>query len=195
MRQKQINRATAETKINLSLNVDGKGDVKINTGVGFFDHMLTLLARHAHFDLTAICDGDVEVDQHHSVEDIGIVLGQAFYQCLGDKAGIKRYADVTIPMDEALATVNLDISGRPYFVYQVEGLKDKVGQFDTELVEEFFQAFASHAKVTLHVRVHYGKNTHHMIEAIFKAFGRALAEASLIDGKWQGVPSTKGLLE
>ncbi|WP_368654090.1 imidazoleglycerol-phosphate dehydratase HisB [Ornithinibacillus sp. 4-3] len=195
MRKHEIKRETAETKINLVWNLDGAGKTNIQTGVGFFDHMLVLMTKHGRFDLDVNCDGDIEVDQHHTVEDIGIVLGQAFYQCLGDKVGIERYSTITIPMDEALATVSIDISGRPYFVYRVEGLKDKVGQFDTELVEEFFQAFVSHAKVTLHIRLEYGSNTHHMIEAIFKAFGRVLHAASRINENWQEVPSTKGFLE
>lgn len=195
MRKHEIKRETAETKINLAWNLDGAGETNIQTGVGFFDHMLVLMTKHGRFDLDVTCDGDIEVDQHHTVEDIGIVLGQVFYQCLGDKVGIERYSTITIPMDEALATVSIDISGRPYFVYRVEGLKDKVGQFDTELVEEFFQAFVSHAKVTLHIRLEYGSNTHHMIEAIFKAFGRVLHAASRINENWQEVPSTKGFLE
>lgn len=195
MRKDEISRSTAETSIKLKFAVDGTGETKIKTGVGFFDHMLTLFTKHGLFDLEVLCDGDIEVDQHHTVEDIGIVLGQAFYKSLGNKEGIDRYATISIPMDEALSTVSVDVSGRPFFVYHVEGLKDKVGDFDTELVEEFFQAFVSHAKVTLHINLDYGKNTHHMIESIFKAFGRALNAASKINPEVKGVPSTKGLLE
>ncbi|WP_210468320.1 imidazoleglycerol-phosphate dehydratase HisB [Sporosarcina sp. 6E9] len=194
MRSSSISRATAETSISLDFAIDGSGETDIQTGVGFFDHMLTLFTKHGLFDLKVACDGDIEVDQHHTVEDIGIVLGQAFYKSIGTKEGIDRYATVSIPMDEALSTVSIDISGRPFFVYHVEGLKDKVGQFDTELVEEFFQAFVSNAKVTLHINLQYGKNTHHIIESIFKAFGRALSAASKINPDVKGVPSTKGLL-
>ncbi|GGJ66753.1 imidazoleglycerol-phosphate dehydratase HisB [Virgibacillus salexigens] len=194
MRKHELNRATSETEITLGLTIDGTGISSIQTGVGFFDHMLTLMTKHGLFDINIICKGDLDVDQHHSVEDIGIALGQAFHQALGDKEGITRYASVTTPMDEALSTVSIDISGRAYLVYGVEGLKDKVGDFDTELVEEFFQAFASNAKVTLHIHQVYGKNTHHIIESIFKGFGRALDTASQKNGRIKGVPSTKGSL-
>lgn len=194
MRRHQISRSTAETSIKLDFSIDGDGVADINTGVGFFDHMLVLFAGHGLFNLNVNCDGDLEVDQHHTVEDVGIALGQAFSTCIGTKEGINRYANVTIPMDESLATVTIDISGRPYLVYNVEGVKDKVGSFDTELVEEFFQAFVNHAKLTLHINLAYGKNTHHMIEAIFKAFGRALDAASTKNPRVKGVPSTKGLL-
>lgn len=194
MRRKEITRSTAETSITLDFSIDGSGETDIKTGVGFFDHMLTLFTKHGLFNLKVDCVGDIEVDQHHTVEDIGIVLGQAFNECIGTKEGIDRYATVSIPMDEALSTVSIDISGRPYFVYNVEGLKDKVGEFDTELVEEFFQAFVSHAKVTLHINLQYGKNSHHIIESIFKAFGRALSTASKVNPEVKGIPSTKGLL-
>lgn len=194
MRSKEISRTTAETSIEMELAIDGTGETDIKTGVGFLDHMLLLMTKHGLFDLKVHCDGDIEVDQHHTVEDIGIVLGQAFNASLGTKEGINRYATVSIPMDEALSTVSLDISGRPFIVYNVEGLKDKVGDFDTELVEEFFQAFVSHAKVTLHINLQYGKNSHHIIESIFKAFGRALNAASTINPNVKGIPSTKGLL-
>jgi len=194
MRNKAISRTTAETSIEMELAIDGTGKTDIKTGVGFLDHMLLLMTKHGLFDLKVHCDGDIEVDQHHTVEDIGIVLGQAFHASLGTKEGINRYATVSIPMDEALSTVSLDISGRPFIVYNVEGLKDKVGEFDTELVEEFFQAFVSHAKVTLHINLQYGKNSHHIIESIFKAFGRALNAASTINPDVKGIPSTKGLL-
>ena len=194
MRRKEITRSTAETSIKLDFAIDGSGETAIKTGVGFIDHMLTLFTKHGLFDLKVDCDGDIEVDQHHTVEDIGIVLGQAFSESIGTKEGIDRYATISIPMDEALSTVSIDISGRPFFVYNVEGLKDKVGEFDTELVEEFFQAFVSHAKVTLHINLQYGKNSHHIIESIFKAFGRALSAASKINPDVKGIPSTKGML-
>ncbi|GAB4074074.1 imidazoleglycerol-phosphate dehydratase HisB [Barrientosiimonas marina] len=194
MRQSVLSRETSETAIRLDWHLDGEGNASIQSGVGFLDHMLTLAAKHGLFDLSLTCAGDLEVDQHHTVEDSAILLGQAFREALGDKAGITRYATVTTPMDEALATVSLDISGRSYLVYHVEGLKDKAGQFDTELVKEFFLAFARHAGVTLHINLAYGENTHHMIEAIFKGFGRALDEASRISGRMTGIPSTKGML-
>lgn len=194
MRRKHISRSTAETSIDLDFSIDGNGKTDIQTGAGFLNHMLVLFTKHGLFDLKVKCDGDVDVDDHHTVEDIGIVLGQAFYESIGTKEGINRYATISIPMDEALSTVSLDISGRPFFVYHVEGLKDKVGTFDTELVEEFFQAFVSHARVTLHINLQYGKNTHHIIESIFKAFGRALNTASTINPDVKGIPSTKGLL-
>ncbi|MFU0790354.1 imidazoleglycerol-phosphate dehydratase HisB [Virgibacillus proomii] len=194
MRSYKINRTTTETDISLKLSIDGTGESSIQTGIGFFDHMLTLLTRHGLFDLQVVCNGDLEVDQHHSVEDVGIALGEAFRQALGNKVGITRFASITTPMDEALSTVSLDISGRAYLVYQAKDLKEKVGNFDTELVEEFFQAFASNAKVTLHIHNVYGKNTHHMIESIFKGFGRALDIATQKSERIKGIPSTKGSL-
>ena len=194
MRTANITRNTSETKITCKLNIDGTGKQQIKTKIGFLDHMLVLFTGHGLFDLNVSCDGDIEVDQHHTTEDIGIALGQAFNMAIGDKKGITRYATVSIPMDEALATVHLDISGRPHLVYRVEGLKDKVGNFDTELVQEFFQGFVNHAGVTLHINLEYGTNTHHMIEAIFKAFARALDAASSKNPRVKGVPSTKGLL-
>lgn len=193
-RRQAIKRETKETLINVDLTIDGRGESDIETGVGFLDHMLLLFSSHGLFNTNIYCDGDNQVDDHHTTEDIGIVLGQAFRQALGDKKGISRYARVSIPMDEALATVDIDISGRPYLVYHVDGLKDKVGTFDTELVQEFFQGFTNHAGVTLHINLEYGSNTHHMIEAIFKAFARALDKASRLDPQVKGVPSTKGLL-
>lgn len=194
MRSKNITRQTAETTIDLDFAIDGTGNTNLETGVGFFDHMLTLFASHGRFDLRVKCDGDLVVDQHHSVEDVGIVLGQAFQASIGSKEGIERYATVSTPMDEALATVSLDISGRSFLVYNVDGLKEKVGEFDTELVEEFFLAFTRHAGVTLHINLAYGKNSHHIIESIFKSFGRALRLASAINPDIQGIPSTKGTL-
>lgn len=194
LRNHSITRKTAETNIELDFEIDGEGTGKIDTGVGFLDHMLVLFTSHGLFDTNILCNGDTVVDDHHTTEDIGIALGQAFREAIGDKAGITRYATVSIPMDEALATVHLDISGRPHLVYRVEGLKDKVGTFDTELVQEFFQGFTNHAGVTLHITVEYGSNTHHMIEAVFKAFARALDQASSLNPRVKGVPSTKGLL-
>lgn len=194
MRTHQLSRSTTETNIELAFSIDGTGEANIQTGVGFLDHMLVLMTKHGQFDLQVTCDGDLEVDQHHTVEDIGIVLGQAFNKCIGLKEQIQRYASVTVPMDEALSTVSIDISGRPYLVFNVEGLKDKVGKFDTELIEEFFRGFINHAKVTLHINLMYGKNSHHIIESIFKSFGRTLAEASMINQNISGIPSTKGIL-
>lgn len=194
MRSEKISRSTAETSIELEFSIEGTGKTDIRTGVGFLDHMLTLFTKHGRFDLTVVCDGDLAVDQHHTAEDIGIVLGQAFNRSIGKKEGIERYSMVSTPMDEALSTVSLDISGRSFLVYNVEGLKDKVGDFDTELVEEFFLAFTRHANVTLHINLQYGKNSHHIIESIFKSFGRALRIASSINPEIEGVPSTKGIL-
>lgn len=194
MRTHQLSRSTTETNIELAFSIDGTGEANIQTGVGFLDHMLVLMTKHGQFDLQVTCDGDLDVDQHHTVEDIGIVLGQAFNKCIGLKEQIQRYASVTVPMDEALSTVSIDISGRPYLVFNVEGLKDKVGKFDTELIEEFFRGFINHAKVTLHINLMYGKNSHHIIESIFKSFGRTLAEASIINQNISGIPSTKGIL-
>lgn len=194
MRKHSVSRDTAETRIQLDFSIDGEGKADIDTGVGFLNHMLILFTSHGLFDLTVKCDGDTDVDDHHTTEDIGIALGQTFKAAIGDKAGITRYASVSIPMDETLATVHIDISGRPHLVYRVEGLKDKVGTFDTELVQEFFQGFVNHAGVTLHIQVEYGTNTHHMIEAVFKAFARALDAASSLNPRVKGIPSTKGLL-
>jgi len=194
MRNASVKRETKETKLDVALDIDGDGSANIDTGIGFFDHMLTLTTKHGLLDLNVACNGDLEVDQHHSVEDVGIAFGQAFNEALGNKEGITRYATITTPMDEALSTISLDISGRSFLVYHVDGLKDKVGAFDTELIEEFFLAFAKNANVTLHINLHYGKNTHHMIESIFKGFGRALDLASQKNDRIKGVPSTKGML-
>lgn len=187
-------RKTGETNIAIELNLDGQGQSQIATGIGFFDHMLILWARHGLFDLKVKADGDLEVDGHHTVEDTGIVLGAAIKEALGDKSGIKRYGTAFVPMDEALAMVSLDISGRPYLVFEAELPGGSIGGFDTELVEEFLRALAVQAGLTLHVRVLYGKNAHHMVEAIFKALGRALSEACLKDERIVGVMSTKGVL-
>ncbi len=194
MREAQVERKTAETSIRLSLELDGKGISNVDTGIGFFDHMLTLFAAHGLFDLTLDCDGDIEVDGHHSVEDIGIALGTAVRQALGDKAGIHRYGTFYLPMDEALAFVSLDISGRPFLVYDGGDLAPMIGDYDTELTEEFLRAFAVHAGITLHVRVLYGRNSHHKIEGIFKALGHALRIAVEKDPRVEGIPSTKGVL-
>lgn len=195
MRNSAITRKTKETDIMLSVDLDGSGKSEIDTGVGFFDHMLTLFASHGMFDLTVKCKGDLEVDAHHTVEDVGICLGMAFAEAMGDKMGIKRYADKTIPMDEALVLAAVDISGRPHLSLDLEVPAKKVGNFDTELVGEFFISFVRNAKLTLHIRKLAGRNTHHIIEGAFKAFGRIMDEATLIDPRREGVfPSTKGVL-
>ncbi|SFB05108.1 imidazoleglycerol-phosphate dehydratase [Lentibacillus halodurans] len=194
MRKATINRKTTETAITANFSLDGQGNAQVDTGIGFFDHMLTVMTKYGLIDLTLSCDGDLEVDQHHSVEDTGIVLGQAFKEALGDKSGITRYASVTTPMDEALSFISVDISGRPYLVYHVDGLKDKVGTFDTELAAEFFRGFINHAGVTLHINLAYGSNSHHIIESIFKGFGRALGHAASLNDRIDGIPSTKGSL-
>lgn len=193
-RTASIERETSETAIKVTLDIDGSGQSQINTGIGFFDHMLILFSKHGLFDLVAEAKGDLYVDGHHTVEDMGIVLGQVLARALGDKAGIKRYGTAFVPMDEALAMVSLDISGRPYLVFEAVLPSERVGQFDSELTEEFFRALSIHAGLTLHVRLLSGKNTHHIIEAIFKAFGRALAEATRQDERIKGVMSTKGIL-
>lgn len=195
MRISEINRKTNETDITLILNIDGTGKSEINTGVGFFDHMLTLFASHGMFDLTVKCNGDLQVDAHHTVEDVGICLGMAFNEALGDMKGIKRYSDKIIPMDEALVLNAVDISGRSYLAFDLEVPAKKVGNFDTELVSEFFLAFVRTAKLTLHIKKLAGRNTHHIIEGCFKAFGRIMDEATLLDSRRAGVlPSTKGVL-
>jgi len=190
-----IDRTTKETAIEVSLALDGSGKQQIATGVPFFDHMLTQIARHGFFDLTITAKGDLEIDAHHTVEDVGICLGEAFKQALGDKTGIRRYGRGTMPMHEALAAVVLDFSGRPFLVWHVDLPKAQVGSFDLELVEEFFTAFCNHAGANLHVNLAYGDNLHHIVEAVFKAFARALDEATQIDPRVQGVLSSKGALE
>lgn len=195
MRQSQIVRKTAETDARVSLCLDGGGRADIQTGVGFLDHMLTLFAVHGGFDLTVHCTGDTYVDDHHSVEDVGICLGQAFSQALGDKRGIMRYGDLTLPMDEALILCAADLSGRPYLRYSAQIPAQKVGTFDTELVKEFFLAFAMHAGLALHIRQLDGDNSHHIIEGMFKAAARALRTAVRLDPDRPGmVPSSKGVL-
>jgi imidazoleglycerol-phosphate dehydratase len=193
-RTAEIRRETAETKIELKLNLDGTGAVDLHTGVGFLDHMLHLLARHSLIDLTVHATGDLHVDAHHTVEDVGICFGKGLLQALGDKSGIRRYGNFTLPMDETLVTVALDLSGRPYFVWKAEVPVEQLGSFNSPLAEEFWQAVASNALMNLHVICHYGKNTHHMIEAIFKGSARALRQAVEMDPRMTGVPSTKGTL-
>jgi imidazoleglycerol-phosphate dehydratase len=189
-----INRKTAETEIQLTLNLDGGGAAQIATGIGFFDHMLTLLAKHALFDLSVSAQGDLAVDFHHTVEDVGICLGKALAQAVGDKHGIVRYGSKTLPMEETLVTSAIDLSGRMWFVYRVAFATEKIGDFDTELVETFWQALAANALMNLHLVLHYGTNSHHVAEALFKATARALHEAVSIDPRQTGVPSSKGTL-
>ena len=193
-RRAEIERKTAETQISIKLNLDGEGTCDIATGIGFLDHMLTLLAKHSFMDLTVKAKGDLEVDSHHTVEDIGIVLGEALREALGDKAGIHRYGNCFIPMDETLAQACLDFSGRPFLVFGAEIPKIQLGNYDAEMTEEFFRALAVHCGLTLHIRVLYGSNVHHIIEAIFKAFARAVAEAAAVDPRVKGVMSSKGVL-
>lgn len=195
MRSASINRRTAETDVTVSINLDGTGRASVATGVGFLDHMLELFARHALFDVEVNVEGDLHVDQHHTTEDAGIALGQAFAKALGDKAGIARYADIHLPMDETLTRVALDVSGRPFLVFRTRFTAEKIGQFDTELVREWFQAFAGNAGLTLHVETLYGGNAHHIAESCFKGLARALRAAVAVDPREAGrVPSTKGSL-
>ena len=195
MRTAAINRKTNETDIRLTLNLDGSGKSEINSGVGFLDHMLTLFARHGRFDLTLVCDGDTYVDDHHSVEDIGIALGQAFAEALGDKRGVIRYGSFILPMDETLILCAVDISGRSYLNFDLHIPTQKVGTFDTELAEEFFLGFVRNASLTLHIKQLEGKNSHHIIEGTFKAFGRTMKQAVAIDDQFKNeIPSTKGVL-
>lgn len=195
MRTAEIVRKTGETDITLTLSLDGKGASTINSGCGFLDHMLTLFAKHAGYDLSVQCKGDVEVDYHHTTEDIGIALGKAFFNALGDKKGITRYGDIILPMDETLIMAAADISGRDYLSMQLNIPAEKVGDFDTELCEEFWLAFTREAKITLHVTQLAGKNAHHIIEGVFKAVARALGQATKIDAsRADEIPSTKGVL-
>lgn len=195
MRSAKISRKTNETDIQVEVNLDGQGTANIETGIGFLDHMLDQIARHGLMDITIKAKGDLHIDMHHTAEDVGIALGQAVKDALGDKKGIRRYASCDLPMDEALSRVALDISGRPFLVWQVEFSRDKVGDMDTELFQEWFQAFAMNAGITLHVRNEYGSNNHHIAESCFKALARALREAVEIDPKLEGrIPSTKGAL-
>lgn len=195
MRTSEIKRKTAETDIILTLNLDGKGNSEISTRCGFLDHMLTLFSKHSHYDLNISCMGDINVDYHHTVEDVGICLGKAFSEALGNKKGIKRYANAIIPMDEALILTAVDISGRDYLGYALDIPSYRVGDFDTELCEEFLKAFVREAKITLHVRQLAGTNSHHIIEGAFKSIARALSSATEIDSKFiDEIPSTKGVI-
>lgn len=193
-RKAKVSRETKETAIKIELNLDGTGKQRISTTIPFLDHMLSLLAAHGLFDLTVQAKGDTDIDFHHTVEDVGICLGKALKQAVGGKEGIRRYGSAFIPMDESLASVHVDLSGRPYLVYDLPFRRRKIGDFDTELVKEFFQALANNAAITLHAQVAYGSNGHHMVEALFKAFGRALRQAVSPDERVRGVPSTKGKL-
>jgi imidazoleglycerol-phosphate dehydratase len=193
-RHASISRTTKETDIQLEFVIDGEGKAELDTGVPFLTHMLDLFTKHGHFNLTVKAQGDTEVDDHHTTEDIGICLGQALRAALGDKKGIKRYGNAFVPMDEALAQVVVDLSNRPHFEFRGQFPSEKVGTFDVELVHEFLWKLALEARMNLHVIIHYGRNTHHMIEAVFKALGRALDEATMIDPRVKGIPSTKGML-
>ena len=193
-RTAQVRRETGETKIALAINLDGTGQAQLATGVGFFDHMLTLLSRHSLIDLTVQAAGDLHVDAHHTVEDVGICFGKALAEALGGKAGIRRYGSAIVPMDEALATVAVDLSGRPFLVWKADVPAETLGTFSSTLAEEFWRAASSSGAFALHVVVHHGRNTHHIIEAIFKAAARALREAVEPDPRSPGVPSTKGVL-
>jgi imidazoleglycerol-phosphate dehydratase len=195
MRSASISRKTAETDVSVSVGLDGTGRAAVATGIGFLDHMLELFARHGLFDVDVAVAGDLHVDQHHSAEDCGIALGQAFAKALGDKRGVTRYADIHLPMDEALTRVAVDISGRPFLVFRTRFSVEKIGAFDTELVREWFQAFAMNAGLTLHVETLYGENAHHVAESCFKGLARALRTAVALDPREEGrVPSTKGTL-
>jgi imidazoleglycerol-phosphate dehydratase len=195
MRRAQVKRETGETKIEVGIDLDGSGRADIATGIGFLDHMLTLLARHSLIDLLVRADGDLQVDDHHTTEDIGIALGQAFAKALGDKTGITRYADCLMPMDETLCRLALDLSGRPFLVFKAEFPSQKIGTFDSELVREWFQGFAMHAGITLHAECLYGLNSHHIAEGLFKGLARVLRDATQIDARAKDrVPSTKGTL-
>jgi imidazoleglycerol-phosphate dehydratase len=195
MRSASVSRRTAETDVAVSIALDGAGKAEISTGVGFLDHMLELFARHGLFDLTVKVTGDLHVDQHHTTEDAGIALGQAILQALGDKKGITRYSDIHLPMDETLTRVAVDISGRPFLVFRTTFPTEKIGAFDTELVREFFHAFAVHAGLTLHVETLYGQNSHHIAESCFKGLARTLRQAVALDSREEGrIPSTKGTL-
>jgi len=193
-RNATVERRTTETAVRLSLDLDGTEPAKVQTGIGFFDHMLILLARHAAVHLSIEADGDLHVDQHHTVEDVGICLGQAFREALGDKKGIQRYGHFTLPMEETLVTVAVDFSGRSYLVFDAAMPTEKIGEFDSQLVEDFWQAFAVNALCNLHVQLHYGRNSHHVSEGIFKAAARALRMAAARDDRMTGIPSTKGSL-
>jgi imidazoleglycerol-phosphate dehydratase len=187
-------RVTKETDIKVELTIEGGGKAAIASGIPFLDHMLTLMAAHGFFDLTVDAKGDIEIDEHHTVEDIGIVLGEAFNEALGDRRGMKRYGRGLVPMDEALASVVVDLSNRPFLVYHVNLKRETAGRFDAQIIQEFFRAFVNRSGCTLHINVMYGENTHHIIEAVFKAFGQALDEATMLDHRITKVRSTKGIL-
>jgi imidazoleglycerol-phosphate dehydratase len=193
-RQAEIKRATKETDIHVKLDLDGEGKSAVSTGVPFLDHMLELFARHGLFDLEVKCKGELQIDDHHSVEDTAICLGQTFAEALGDKKGIVRYGAAYTPMDETLARAVVDLSGRSYLVYRVQNTRDRIGTFSVELSEHFWHSFAEHCKCNLHIEVFYGRNQHHIIEAVFKSAARALSQATRLDGRIQGVMSTKGSL-
>jgi imidazoleglycerol-phosphate dehydratase len=194
MRTSKVDRKTKETDIKIMVNLDGEGKYTVDTSIPFLDHMLSLMCKHGLFDMRLKAKGDIDVDYHHTVEDIGIVFGKAVKQALGNMKGISRYGQASVPMDEALASISIDISGRPYLVYKVEfPKKSKIKNFDPDLIEDFLQAFVSNSAITLHVESRYGRNTHHIIESIFKALGRALRQAVSIDPRVKGVPSTKSL--
>ena len=192
MRRGVVERNTLETKIKVDINLDGSGKVEIDTGIGFLDHMLTLMAFHGKFDLTILAKGDLYVDDHHTIEDIGICLGEAFKNAIGDKIGIRRYSTVYIPMDESLAYTSLDISNRPYLVYNVNFADEKIGSMSTQMFKEFFRAFVNESKITLHINLLYGENDHHKIESVFKSFARALKEGSEVISR--DISSSKGVL-
>jgi len=193
-REAKICRKTAETEIEIDLLIDGIGESNISTGIGFFDHMLTLFAKHSALDLTVKAKGDLQVDQHHTVEDVGISLGLAFRKALGDKVGIARYGHFILPMEETLSTVAIDLGGRAFFVIDAEFPTQKIGDFDSELVEDFWQAFSTNALCNLHIRTNYGRNGHHIAESIFKAVARSIRMAVAVDDRIKGVPSTKGTI-
>ncbi len=195
MRKAELRRETNETSIEVALDLDGEGRPDISTGVGFFDHMLTHLAKHGLFDITVHAKGDLHIDAHHTVEDVGIALGKVFLQAIGDAKGLTRFGHAVVPMDEVLAEATVDFSGRPYLVYNAEMPQATVGDFDAELAEEFFRAFAVNARITLHINLRYARNTHHAIEGLYKAVARALRQAVALDPRVKGVPSTKGMLE
>jgi len=194
MRNAEIERKTGETEIKLSLNLDGKGIYSINTGIGFFNHMLELFSKHSLIDLDIKASGDLDVDCHHSVEDTGIALGLAIKDALGDKKSINRYGSFTVPMDESLVKTDLDLSGRPFLIFNVDFTKGTIGDMDAEAIEEFMMAICTNAGITLHINAMYGSNNHHMAEAVFKSFARALRNAVSIDSRTDGIPSTKGIL-
>jgi len=195
MRHAELTRETKETKINVALDLEGEGRAEIDTGIGFFNHMLSLMARHGLFNIRVQAKGDLEIDAHHTVEDIGICLGKAVLEAVGEPVGLVRFGHAVVPMDEALAEVAVDFSGRPFLAFEAPLPRGRVGEFDAELVEEFFRAFAINSRVTLHIVLRYGNNAHHSIEGLFKAFARALAEAVRIDPRIKDIPSTKGMLD